>query len=106
MIGDGRGHADEAYHDSQDATGCSTGTVTVVTVPQYVHNTIGYPLPEKAVATKKWVGFRRNPTYSSDWDWSVTCHPSHCHYPISAGIALVTPVTVTTQSQLGFLCDS
>jgi len=40
------------------------------------------------------------------WDWSVTCHPSHCHYPISAGIALVTPVTVTTQSQLGFLCDS
>ena len=66
MIGDGRGHADEAYHDSQDATGCSTGTVTVVTVPQHGHNTIGYPLPEKAVAMKKWVGFLRNLTYSSD----------------------------------------
>jgi len=53
----------------------------------------------------------------------VTCHPSHCHYPIPAGIASVThhsshchipipagiasvtshSVTVTTQSQLGLL---
>src|SRR5258708_19669679 len=47
--------------------GCSTGTMTVVTVPRHGHNTIGYPLPEKAVAMKKWVGFWQNPTYLSDW---------------------------------------